>query len=686
MTTSSRSTPLLVRLPFRGIPISSSVREVFGALPLFGWNEDTYPSFLHDDGMEMDLSVFIYAVDPTKVKVVEREHDEGEKKLLESTIGHVVPLLPVALAHSGSELEVRVDKLFDEGGSADQGDSAADGGHDAEIELVTGVENIAAENVIVERPKRQRKKRPVVTDASGSSHPLKKLRRDNRTSSGVATRGKSPSVLKELLASSILNVEVGLEAVAIFPLITSSISATLGREGGDPTDSITGPNLRTIGPSERFVISLDSSYHSSTNAFGAEVDSIISFAVLPPVMTEAVVTSHVTSVHSIPVPETGTKITSPVHASMFHNSDYTETARPDVASPSNSAKQDLLMGSQELNIETLHKVFVYNRIYEIENLKAQLLLKEAEATEAVHLRALVSAAEATKKMHADEIDALKQRNVALENVKDSLDGKVTKLQSLISAKGLELKDLNVHALPCSSLRDQVSGYERLKEQIEEFQDAQMNIVNNKVVKLDADILEMALHLEEKFYPYLLTTISGRRWILTRGLKLAIVKCLNSPEYLMTLGSAISRAIEKGMQSRLSAGIDYWKAGRSLADVVDKSVADIINLIPLEGSLADAPGMSELHPDIKQLTLPIHRAEDQVVIGETSLSFALSVANSRVERIRKSAVGASNSVPTTVATTTALSTTFASTSSIPLITIEDYEIVNADSQEDAQDNV
>ncbi|GKG33913.1 hypothetical protein Tco_0434072, partial [Tanacetum coccineum] len=39
-----------------------------------------------------------------------------------------------------------------------------------------------------------------------------------------------------------------------------------------------------------------------------------------------------------------------------------------------------------------------------------------------------------------------------------------------------------------------------------------------------------------------------------------------------------------------------------------------------------------HPDVEQLTLPIHRPEDQVVLGETSLSFALSVAHSRIERL------------------------------------------------------
>ncbi|GJU49118.1 hypothetical protein Tco_1218673 [Tanacetum coccineum] len=444
-------------------------------------DEDTYLSFLHEDGT---------VVDPTKVRVVERERAEGEEKLMDSTVGRVVPLLP--------------------------GDFATGGGQDAETELVTGVKIIVDENVVAERPKRPRKKRPVVMDAS------------------------------ELLASSILNVEVGVIAVATLPLVTSSVSATPKRESDAPTDSITKVNLYTIGASKRFVISSDSSHHSSTNASGAKGDSIIRFAVVPPVMTEAVVTSHVVNDPSVSVPDMGTKITSLVHASMFHDPDSTKTVKADAMGPSYSAKQDLSMGSLELNVETLHQVFVplwnvlndsllddsdvsrefvdhlapptlfsqicemdYHHLFtkfnvrtarqaclnaeardnEVENLKAQLLLKETEAAEAACLRAQVSTAEATEKMHVDEIDALKQRNMALENEKDSLYGKVIELQSSVSAKDLKLKDLNVvvsslksqndglvdqvHALEttCSSLRDQVSGYEQLKEQIEEFQDA-----------------------------------------------------------------------------------------------------------------------------------------------------------------------------------------------------------------------
>ncbi|GJR73887.1 hypothetical protein Tco_0086252 [Tanacetum coccineum] len=343
---------------------------------------------------------------------------------------------------------------------------------------------------------------------------------------------------------------------------------------------------------------------------------------------------------------------------------------------------------------------------EIEGLKAQLLLKDAEIAEVARLRAQVSAAEATKKMHVAEIDTLKQRNVALENEKDSLDGKVAKLQSSVAAKGLEVKDLNVvvHALEaiCSGLHDQVSGYERLKEQIEEFQDAQMNIVDDKVAKLDADLLEMALHLEEKFYPHLLTTISGRRWLLTHGLKLAVVKCLNSQEYLSALGAAISCAIEKGMQDGLSAGIDHRKAGRSLTDVVAYNPA----------AEADYNSVLQRLCEVDfSLLAELKSHKDAMVLGETSLSFALSITLSRVERIRENVaakqsaligvwtplvdrlsvenltgeVGTSNGVPANTVIITSLLTTFASVGSVPPISIEDYEIVGTDSLEDTQGN-
>ncbi|GJS77155.1 hypothetical protein Tco_0727036 [Tanacetum coccineum] len=89
-------------------------------------------------------------------------------------------------------------------------------------------------------------------------------------------------------------------------------------------------------------------------------------------------------------------------------------------------------------------------------------------------------------------------------------------------------------------------------------------------------------------------------------------------------------------------------------------------------------------------IPIHRLEDQVIIGETSLAFSLEVAHNRVQRVRGDAAArrlslidsilllveplsarnltgeASSSMDFTMAVTTSLSTTFAQTNPAPTV--------------------
>nr|GFA48456.1 hypothetical protein [Tanacetum cinerariifolium] len=223
----------------------------------------------------MDLFAFIYVADPTKVKTIKRERVEEEAKLLDSTIGRVVPLLPVALARAKSKLEASVEKLFDECGSTEQGDFAAGGGHDAEIELITTVKDTAAGNVTVER-------------------------------------------LKSL-------------AMLTLPFVTSLVSATPEPEGDALLDSVSGGNLCTISSAARFVISSDSSHHSSTNASGAEVDSVIRSDVPPPVTTDAVITTSAANVPPVSVLRVADKVTPQVQQSIFHESTSADTIRPDDA-------------------------------------------------------------------------------------------------------------------------------------------------------------------------------------------------------------------------------------------------------------------------------------------------------------------------------------------------------------------
>ncbi|GKF85261.1 hypothetical protein Tco_0250159, partial [Tanacetum coccineum] len=201
--------------------------------------------------------------------------------------------------------------------------------------------------------------------------------------------------------------------------------------------------------------------------------------------------------------------------------------------------------------------------------------------------------------------------------------------------------------------EKVTTYENFIDQLEKFQDDKLKEINDKFNKLDADVVEMVLHLEEKFYPPLLNTIASCRWLLTYDIELAIAKCLNSTKYLFALGAAIGKAVEKGMQDGLSAGITHGTEGRTLTDVAaynqdaeadylsalqrlqsvhfslvaelksnkDASTEAIMDLLKLEDNLATRLGLTESQPHVNRLMVLIHHSPDHRVIGASALSLS-----------------------------------------------------------------
>nr|GEZ44562.1 retrovirus-related Pol polyprotein from transposon TNT 1-94 [Tanacetum cinerariifolium] len=156
------------------VPKSSEFNaEHYATLVVYPAPFHKYPEpFLCLIGMsQIDLLSFFQTVDPTKVRIGERERDEDEPKLLETIVRRVVPLLPVAPDHSSGELEASVDKFFDEGGVAS-----------------------------------------------------KRIRR--------------------LLVGAVQHAEVRGGVMPILPFVSSSVSTTPEREGGDYTELLAGANLR----------------------------------------------------------------------------------------------------------------------------------------------------------------------------------------------------------------------------------------------------------------------------------------------------------------------------------------------------------------------------------------------------------------------------------------------------------
>ncbi|GKD01875.1 hypothetical protein Tco_1172149 [Tanacetum coccineum] len=244
-------------------------------------DENTYPEFLHENGEDMNLLSFIRTADPMKVRIGERQRGEDEPKLLDTTVGRVVPLLPVAPARGESELKDSVDRLFDEEGNdgqAKQGDFAS-GGQGVGIHPVSKAVETNIEDVV---PRRQEKRKSVIVDSDEPFHPAKKLRKDHEIPVGTSVAGKSMSVIQRLLAGAMQNVVVRGEPVPSLPFVTSSVSTTPERED---TDTLTGANLQTVTAPQRFVISSDSSHHSGTHIAETEADSLIRSSA--PAMTTA---------------------------------------------------------------------------------------------------------------------------------------------------------------------------------------------------------------------------------------------------------------------------------------------------------------------------------------------------------------------------------------------------------------
>ncbi|GKA78007.1 hypothetical protein Tco_0784544 [Tanacetum coccineum] len=500
---------------------------------------------------QMDLNAFIRTTDPRKVWIVERARAKNEGPIMTVAKHPTATLLPTSVVRPSGELSASVEREFvrdaSVGGGGDEGVASVDG-QDNVKPIVPITDNVETE---IPGPKRTKKKR--VTRGSERtpvvSHPPKRLRADYGTTSGSATGGKSPSVLNRMLQDSRLMVEHGVPSLLTLPFITSSMTASPLEEGGDHTDSVTGPSLRTVVALPCIDVGKDKSVpHSSV--FGSSSSSEK--------------TDHTLSLFT---GRSGSGFATREYSCGGEKKKWRSLAE----------EKDSLLGVKDK---------------EIKELRSQLL-KAQEDLEAIEgsLRGKVASA--------------KEHNGLLEQECGSLK-------------------LKVHELETSStdLREKLEMYEESMKRLEEFQDNLMRPLETRLAEIDADFTRCCMRFQESFHPHLLNVVAGRRWLLIYRMKLLMAKCLNSTEYMEALGNAFGRAIEKGMQEGLAAGIEHGQAGRCLTDLEayipsaeddfnsavcdlrglnfsllqelsnkkDASTWDIMDLLRLDDAVAEALGM------------------------------------------------------------------------------------------------
>ncbi|GJX47097.1 hypothetical protein Tco_0272287 [Tanacetum coccineum] len=289
-------------------------------------------------------------------------------------------------------------------------------------------------------------------------------------------------------------------------------------------------------------------------------------------------------------------------------------------------------------------VLLKEKDVEIARLKSLVEEKETESAEVSRLRDQVSVLTAEKSFLSAEVSALKSavsqketdisllysRATYLKSALDDSQAACAEARNLISALSSERDGL---ASEVSTLH---SAFRDFKEKIEAQQEAQAQVLYNRVAELEGE-----------FYPAYLTALARRRWLLTHGVQLAMVKCLKSPEYQGILGHALGRAVDFGMQEGLAAGhehgvartplfavtaynpetaeANYLDAVRALEEAdfhlvhllkskKDFGMDEVLDCFLLDGPLVDLPEAAHLQLCIEQLSVPIYHADVKAVVA------------------------------------------------------------------------
>ncbi|GJU89480.1 hypothetical protein Tco_1301903 [Tanacetum coccineum] len=262
-------------------------------------------------------------------------------------------------------------------------------------------------------------------------------------------------------------------------------------------------------------------------------------------------------------------------------------------------------------------------------LKEKLRVKydaRAEAAEVIRLRDQVLSLSEEKSALTAEVSALRITVTQKDHDISLLNSRATSLASTLDDAKVTCAEAGHKITSLASERDRLTS-EDFKEMMEVQQEQQAQELYNHVAELEA-------------------------------------------HYQGTLGHALGRVVDFGMQEGLEAGHEHRTAGRSLSAVdaykseatracyvdavkaledvyfplvsllkskKDVGMDEVLDCFLLDGPLVGLPEAAYLQPCIEQLSIPIHHAGDTTAIGETSLSFALMSVHARAEGAKKHVV-------------------------------------------------
>ncbi|GJR34569.1 hypothetical protein Tco_1210253 [Tanacetum coccineum] len=640
-----------------------------GLSPYYPFDENTYPAFERPDGTDMGLLDFIKTADPRKVQAVEVQKKDDQVKLLESTSHCFIPLVTPAAGGSSSAAAPEV--------SAPEVPAPAEVEPENVVPEDSFLDLTGPDKVVATQPGKSKRKR---LGKPSDTLSAKQLRKDH-PSFATGTGGKTLAGLRQLMPTSsrpsfqadiqthVVQSNARITNVPVYTAATTVTSAW-GNVGITPTSDV----ARSF--------QLETSEGSND-----------SFYELPALNSLLIKMSCISSMEHYQRPLIWMTVFPAAHwltalppgffstlRSMDYEQLYTEF---NVGAARQICLESEVRSRAEHELELKEKLkgkydargrLLEEKDLEILRLKS-LLAEEAERAERAETAEVVRFRDQVSVLTA-EVSALKITIAQKDTDISLLDSRATHLKSALDDSQAACAEAGGLITSLTSERDRLSSevstlhaaFQDFKEKAEAQQEEQAQVLYNRVAELKAHVMDISSRLEGELYPaYQTHSLSWKEKVLP-NLPLSAVEAYNSEVARTSYFDAV-KALED---------VDFPLVNL-LKSKKDAGMDEVLDCFILDGPLADLPEAAYLQPCLEQLSVPIHDSADKVIVGETSLSFALlNDSNHRSEGAKKHAAALRQLMMEIVSNPLSSQTWVGETStSVASLSVEDFDKEDTD---------
>ncbi|GKB46650.1 hypothetical protein Tco_0897403 [Tanacetum coccineum] len=226
-----------------------------------------------------------------------------------------------------------------------------------------------------------------------------------------------------------------------------------------------------------------------------------------------------------------------------------------------------------------------------------------------------------------------QRIQAREEEIKKLDQEINSLRTVdTEVQGLRNQTRNLGTM--LEAEAQVTGGEWKKAAFKEFNKCEDERGNSRCAEMDARLNALSIDFDEELYPHLLTAIAGHRWVIGHGLRLAVMKCVESSEIRQAFANVVSAGLAKGQQqvSQSPPRLEGSEVSNGLKDAPMELVMSSLHLESDTGE--DAPQwIRDLHPSSSQLKIPVYPEGLAILLADTAAQTEISEDEASLRLLR-----------------------------------------------------